>query len=114
MSEPNGLLVNGCTNCHSRYLPRPGRCPRCGSDRVSPLRIPARATVLAATELSVAPAGFATPHRLALLEASDGVRILAVARGPLPALGSVVNVMRDADVYLVVDEGTPVASPKPP
>ncbi|MCI4363534.1 MAG: hypothetical protein L3K13_04430 [Thermoplasmata archaeon] len=108
MSEAVGLLVNGCATCHGRYLPRPGRCPRCGSDRVSPLRIPPKGTVLAATELSVAPAGFTAPHRLALLEASDGVRILAVVRGALPTIGSVVNVIRDADVYVVVDDGSPV------
>jgi uncharacterized OB-fold protein len=81
---------------------------------VSPIRIPPRGTVLAATELSVAPAGFDAPHRLALLEAADGVRILAVVRGALPTVGTVVNVLRDADVYVVVDDGSPTAGPPPP
>jgi uncharacterized OB-fold protein len=103
-APPTGLLVEGCRSCHSRFLPRPGRCPRCGSDAVGPQRIPARGTVLAATELSVPPAGFEAPHRLALLEAAEGVRILAVVRGPLPEIGRIVGVLRDGEQYIVVDE----------
>jgi len=60
--------------------------------------------VLAATELSVPPAGFEAPHRLALLEAAEGVRILAVVRGPLPEIGRTVEVLRDGEQYIVVEE----------
>lgn len=103
MTQAAGLLVGGCRSCHSRFLPRPGRCPRCGSEEVGPHRIPARGVVLSATELSVPPAGFDAPHRLALLEAAEGVRILAVVRGPLPEPGATVGVVRDGEQYVVVD-----------
>ncbi|MCI4341929.1 MAG: hypothetical protein L3K11_06135 [Thermoplasmata archaeon] len=111
-----GLLVAGCRSCHSRYLPRPGRCPRCGSDEVGPQRISNQASVLAATEVSTPPAGFAPPHRLALLEAADGVRILALVHGALPEPGDSVAVVRDGAQYVVVDEGRarPPAAPPPP
>lgn len=113
MSPPAGLLVSGCRSCHSRFLPRPGRCPRCGSEEVGPQRIPARGTVLSATELSVPPAGFESPHRLALLEAAEGVRILAVVRGPLPEPGATVGVVRDGEQYVVVDAEPARAAPDP-
>jgi uncharacterized OB-fold protein len=105
-----GLLVEGCRSCHSRFLPRPGRCPRCGSDAVGPQRIAPRGTVLAATELSVPPAGVEAPLRLALLEAAEGVRILAVVRGPLPEIGRTVEVLRDGEQYVVVEERAPHGS----
>jgi hypothetical protein len=55
--------------------------------------------VLAATELLYPAAGWAAPHRLVLVELTDGVRVLAIGEGTLPAPGALVEVERDHDVY---------------
>ncbi len=88
-----------CSACQARFLPSDGPCPRCASRDVALYNAPALGRVLAATEL-VAPAeGWTSPHRLALVEVADAVRILAVVEGPLPANGSVVSVRPDGPVY---------------
>ncbi len=95
------LLVSRCESCHSRFLPRPGPCPRCGSSAVRPQEIPPEGRVLAATELTAPAPGFPSPHRIALVEALDGIRFLAVA-DYLPGLGAVVPIAREGDHYVVV------------
>ncbi|MCI4320943.1 MAG: zinc ribbon domain-containing protein [Thermoplasmata archaeon] len=102
MSEVPPLAIVRCDHCQARFLPHPGLCPRCGSDELVRTEIPAHATVLAATELLAPAAGWPSPHRLAILEATESVRILAIVRGPLPTLGSVVAVRRTNDLYEVV------------
>lgn len=102
MSERAGeISVKRCDHCHARFLSRPGRCPRCGNRDVVEDHIPARATVIAATELTVPPEGVPAPHPLLLLEGEEGVRILATLQGPLPEIGSVVEVSRSGDAYWV-------------
>jgi uncharacterized OB-fold protein len=92
MTGPPTVTVLRCENCHLRFVPRPGRCPKCGSGSLVPHAILAQATVLASTELAVPPPDWPAPHRLALLEAEEGLRMLVVVRGELPALGETVRV----------------------
>ena len=93
------LVIRRCASCHGRFLPRPGPCPRCGSRAVEPYEIAPRGRVLAATELSVPPPGWPSPHRIALLEAEEGVRLLAVVAGPMPAIGSTVAILQEAERF---------------
>ncbi len=100
MTGPDSILVSTCPGCHGRFLPRPGPCPRCGSTVVRPQPIPSVGEVLAATELTVPPAGWPEPHRLALVELSHGVRVLCLVAGDLPPIASRVRVVRDGERYL--------------
>jgi uncharacterized OB-fold protein len=102
VKTPATLRISRCASCHSRFLPRRGLCPRCGSDRIEPYEIPARGAVLAATELNVPLPGWPSPHRLALLEAADGVRFLALARQKIPEVGAIVGIAREEDHYVVL------------
>jgi uncharacterized OB-fold protein len=95
------ILISRCPSCTLRYLPRAGPCPKCGSSEVAPMSIPARGTVLAATELSSPAAGWPTPHRIALVELAESVRALAIVDGGLPPNGSVVSISRDGETYRV-------------
>ncbi len=99
--NPTPLLVTRCPSCTLRYLPRAGPCPKCGSMEVAPLALPPEGRVLAATELASPAAGWPTPHRIALIELAESVRLLAIVDGPLPVTGSVVTVVRDGDAYRV-------------
>ena len=112
MSEPAPeIVVTRCTSCHSRYLPRPGPCPRCGATTVAALRIPPEGRVLAATESMYPPSGWAKPHRLALVTAAEDVRILALVRGDLPETGAWVTIRREGDHY-IVELREPTAPPR--
>jgi uncharacterized OB-fold protein len=93
------LEMNRCGSCHVGFLPRPGRCPRCGSSEIGPLEISPRGIVRAATELLTPATGWSAPHRLALVEVAEGIRLLAIVTGPLPALGSSVTVTLDGSAY---------------
>lgn len=95
------VAVHRCASCHATFLPRPGPCPRCGSDRVEPVAVPARGTVLAATELSTPAAGWVAPHRLAVAEIADGIRVLCVVNRPLPAVGSTVALTQRGAQYQI-------------
>ena len=98
---PPELLISHCRHCHGRFLPRSGPCPRCGSTEVVGQPVPPTATVLAATELLAPAAGWSAPHRLALVQAPEEVRILARVDGPLPKIGAEVTVARERDGYVV-------------
>jgi uncharacterized OB-fold protein len=100
MSAPRGLLVSRCRHCHNRFLPRRGACPRCGSREVDPVEVPPQGVVLAATEVLVPASAAATPRRIALVEGADGLRLLAVVEGELPAIGTEVTVVREVDRYV--------------
>jgi hypothetical protein len=65
--------------------------------------------VLAATELTSPAAGWPTPHRIALVELAQAVRLLALVDGPMPVHGDLVAVVRDGDLYRVS-----AASSEPP
>ena len=97
--EPPPLELSRCEACRSRFLPTDGACPRCGSTDVRPYSAPALGTVLAATELTAPAEGWHAPHRLALVEVPEAVRLLAIVDGPLPARGALVAVRRDGEVY---------------
>ena len=108
MSAPPVLVVSRCVSCHGRFLPRKGNCPRCGSAEVEPHEVLARGEVLAATELALAPPGWPSPHRIAFVEAPEGVRLFAVVPGALPAVVAGVSLSRDGDHYVVL----PVPEPR--
>jgi len=94
------LEFSRCEACRSRFLPTDGgACPRCGSTEVAPYRAPALGTVLAATELAYPSEGWQAPHRLALVEMPESVRLIAIVDGPLPSARALVSVRRDGAVY---------------
>ena len=88
-----------CQSCHTRFLPTDGPCPKCGSLECVPYPASAVGKVLAATELHYPASGWHAPHRLALVELTDAVRVLAIVEGNLPVPGALVEVRRDGDVY---------------
>jgi uncharacterized OB-fold protein len=96
---PPDLLVCRCESCALRYLPRVGPCPRCGALRPAPFPVSPVGVVLASTELSSPAAGWTAPHRLALIELAEAVRVLAVVDGPLPEPGDHAEVTRDGEAY---------------
>jgi uncharacterized OB-fold protein len=93
------LELTRCGSCHARFLPTDGPCPRCGSSDCAPYSASPMGRVLAATELHYPASGWHAPHRLALIELADAVRVLAIVDGPLPAPGDLVEVRRDGDVH---------------
>ncbi len=88
-----------CDSCGARFLPNDGACPRCGSTRTRAYSVPALGTVLAATELTSPAEGWHAPHRLALVEMPEAVRLFAIVEGGLPSPGAVVSVRREGEVY---------------
>ncbi|MGI0053345.1 MAG: Zn-ribbon domain-containing OB-fold protein [Thermoplasmata archaeon] len=96
-AEP--IRVQRCGACHSRFLPRAGLCPRCGSGAVTAEVIAPLGRVIAATELTAPAAGWSAPHRIALVEIGSGVRLLAVALDRRPTSGEEVVVRRAGDHF---------------
>jgi uncharacterized OB-fold protein len=113
MSPEPTLPIVRCEHCHGRFLPHAGLCPRCGSSELVAGEIPAQGVVLASTELLAPASGWTAPHRLAIIEGGESVRILAVVRGSLPAPGAVVSIARVGDRYEVSEPGS-VGAPAPP
>ncbi|MGA9840093.1 MAG: hypothetical protein WBF81_08635 [Thermoplasmata archaeon] len=101
------IALSRCETCKSRFLPVDGPCPRCGSTDVRPYSVPALGTVLAATELTTPSEGWPAPHRLALVELPESVRLLAIVDGPLPSIGDVVGIHPEAGVYHAGAEPAP-------
>jgi len=103
MTKPAATLVlTRCEVCRTRFVPTDAPCPKCGSTRTHPYPVPDAGRAVAVTELSSPAPGWAAPHRLALVEVADGVRLLAVVEGALPAVGDAVTVRLDGDVYRVL------------
>lgn len=100
------LELTQCHSCHARFLPTDGPCPKCGSPDCSPYSTSAVGRVLAATELHYPSSGWHAPHRLALVEVADAVRVLAIVEGVLPVPGALVEVRRDGDVHRARPEPT--------
>ncbi len=98
MTVPD-LELFRCSACQSRFLPGDGPCPRCGGIRLERYAAPGVGTVLAATELEVAQEGWNPPHRLALIEVADAVRLIAAVDGDLPRVGAPVEVRVDGLIY---------------
>lgn len=88
-----------CRSCQTRFLPTDGPCPKCGSKECTPYATSAIGKVLAATELHYPASGWHAPHRLALIEMADTVRVLAIVDGPLPVAGALVEVRHEEAVY---------------
>ena len=99
MTTETPLVLSQCDACHSRFLPSDTPCPKCGSTRISAFPVPAHGRSIAATELSTPAPGWTAPHRLALVEVADGVRVLAIVDGELPAAGAAVEVRLAGPVY---------------
>ena len=99
MTEANTIELTGCHSCHARFLPTDGPCPRCGSTDCSSYTTSPIGRVLAASELHYPPSGWHAPHRLALIEMTDAVRVLAIVEAALPVAGDLVEVRKDGDVY---------------
>ena len=107
MTDGPRILVSRCSSCHGRFLPRRGPCPRCGSTSVSPHEIASVGVVVAAVELTAPAAPWPAPHRLALIELEESVRVLALCTGALPPVGGRVQVERDGDRYSVATDADP-------
>lgn len=97
--NPLPLLVSRCDSCTLRYLPRAGPCPRCGASTPLPLSIPPFGIVLAATELTSPAQGWPNPHRIALIELAESVRVLAIVEGEMPTMGRAVVVVHEGETY---------------
>jgi uncharacterized OB-fold protein len=106
-SSPGNLRLTKCNSCQSRFLPTDGPCPRCGSADTSFFEAEAIGRVLAATELLSPPAGWRGPVVLAFVEMADAVRVLTVVDGNVPAIGSVVALRSEGDVYHARTEPSP-------
>jgi uncharacterized OB-fold protein len=98
------IELSRCETCRSRFVPTDGPCPRCGSTDVKPYPSSDLGAVLASTEMTNPPPGWNPPHRIALVELPESVRLIAIVDGPLPAPGSVVAVRRDGAVYRATAE----------
>jgi len=99
MTPATDIELVRCEACHSRFLPSDGPCPKCGSRNCVAYSTSAVGRVLVATELQYPATGWTAPHPLILVELSDGVRVLAIGEGPLPAVGALVEVRRDQELY---------------
>lgn len=93
------LELSRCESCGARFLPTDGACPRCGSTHIQSYSSPALGTVLAATEMTSPAEGWHAPHRLALVEMPEAVRLFAIVDGALPTPGALVAVRREGEVY---------------
>jgi uncharacterized OB-fold protein len=108
VSAPTETLpLSRCESCGARFLPTDGSCPRCGAVAIVPYDVPALGTVLAATELTSPAEGWSSPHRLALVELPDAVRLIAIIEGPLPVPHTIVALRREAGVYRARTEPEP-------
>lgn len=111
MANAETVELSRCLSCQARYLPTDDPCPRCGSSRSELYLSPAIGVVLAATELVHPATGWESPHRLALVELPESVRLFAIVEGGLPSAGAVVVVRRDGELYRARTE--PVAPARP-
>jgi uncharacterized OB-fold protein len=102
------ILVSRCGSCTLRYLPRVGPCPRCGATEPLPHSLPPFGVVIAATEISSPAKGWPSPHRIALVELAESVRLLAIVDGEMPANGSRAHVTHEGETYRV--RGAPASS----
>ncbi|MGA7923285.1 MAG: hypothetical protein WCA77_04845 [Thermoplasmata archaeon] len=115
------LTILRCEVCQHASLPGDGPCPRCGSRDLRPLPVAPRGKVIAATELLSVANGWTSPHRLAIVEVPEGVRLLAIVDGELPSVGSMVELSLDHGLYRASDRppgaeealGRPVGSIPP-
>ena len=103
------LELYRCDSCQWRYVPTDSPCPHCGAPGRTPFVASGLGRVAAATELVNPSEGWPAPHRLALVELAESVRLLAIVDEALPAVGSIVSVRRDGEVYRARSEPVPPA-----
>ncbi len=99
MTTDQPLQLRRCVSCTGLYLPGDGPCPRCGKLEAASVEIPPLGTVLAATELMNPASGWSSPHRIALVELTESVRLLGIVDGPLPVIGDTVGVRKEGPLY---------------
>jgi len=97
--RPDDLEFSRCSACQAAFLPSDGPCPRCGGLSSASVSGASAGTVLASTEVVYPATGWESPHRLALIEVFEGVRLLAIVEGDLPSRGSKVTVRADGAIY---------------
>ena len=101
-SDVGTLDAVHCPACQGTFTRRPGLCPRCGQGALEPIRLPAEGVVLAATALEVPAAGWPSPHRIALVEAAQGLRLIGAVEGEvLPALGAKVLIRQEKGLFRI-------------
>ena len=96
---PETILLHRCVSCQGLYVPGNGPCPRCGMRESLSVEVPALGSVVAATELASPASGWKAPHRIALVELSESVRLFGIVDGPLPVIGDTVGIRKDGEVY---------------
>ena len=104
---PAPIELAKCGTCHHRFAPADGVCPRCASSSVEPFSVPPVGVVLAATEVAYPSEGWPAPHRLALVELAESVRLLVVPEAPLPAVGDLVELRPGPGYYRAFASGHP-------
>lgn len=112
-SLPAELTLTRCGACGHASLPGDGPCPRCGSTDLRPFFVAPKGNVIASTELMSVAKGWTSPHRLALVEVPEGVRLLAIVDGELPLTGSQVSITLKNGLYHVTANGAPPAEANP-
>ncbi len=95
----SALQLRRCVSCQGLYVPGTGLCPRCGMREALEVEVPPLGTVVAVTELTSPAEGWSIPHRIALVELTEAVRLLGIVEGPLPVIGDTVGIRKDGDVY---------------
>ncbi|EQD70866.1 protein containing DUF35 [mine drainage metagenome] len=93
------LQLQRCVSCQGLYVPGNGPCPRCGMREALAVEITPLGTVVAVTELTSPAEGWSAPHRIALVELTEAVRLLGIVEGPLPVIGDTVSIRKEGDVY---------------
>jgi uncharacterized OB-fold protein len=79
-----GFVGNKCSNCAKEYFPPVHRCKKCGSIALQDKPMPRVGRLVTHTELSKPLPGFESraPLTLAILELSNGVRVLGEVVSP--------------------------------
>jgi uncharacterized OB-fold protein len=90
------ITVASCPVCSLTFPPGGAICPRCGGP-LTPSPREGNGRVLAATELYAPAAGWASLHRLLLVELEEGGTVLATAHQRLPRPGEVGVVREDVE-----------------
>lgn len=91
------LTVSRCV-CGKSYIPVRAVCPSCGS-RTQSVEIEGKGRILTYTTLYSVPDGFKAPLHIALVELSDGTKLICKARTAALKIDKEVNVEPRDDIY---------------
>ncbi len=78
--ERYNLIGSRCDTCKASYFPARSVCPECRrKGKMASQRMPNEGTVYSFTHVHAAPSGFEheTPYFLAIIELTNGVRVLS-------------------------------------